>query len=52
MLAHNPIGALQLADTYYQKVWGPERPSRLPAQPAEARRQRIESPAEPPGSEL
>jgi uncharacterized metal-binding protein len=51
VLAHNPIGALQLADTYYQKVWGPERPARLPARPAEARRQSTESPAEPPGSE-
>jgi uncharacterized metal-binding protein len=39
VLAHNPVGALQLADTYYQRVWGPERPSTLPSQPAERRRQ-------------
>jgi uncharacterized metal-binding protein len=38
VLAHNPVGALQLADTYYQKVWGPDRPARLPSQPAEGRR--------------
>ncbi len=23
VLAHNPVGALQLADSYYSKVWGP-----------------------------
>ncbi|MEK7701022.1 MAG: DUF1847 domain-containing protein [candidate division NC10 bacterium] len=38
VLAHNPIGALNLADTYYQRVWGPDRPGKLPAQPAEGRR--------------
>lgn len=27
VLAHNPIGALQLADSYFQRVWGPERPA-------------------------
>lgn len=35
VLAHNPVGALQLADSYFQRVWGPERPpvpSRLPAE--------------------
>ena len=38
VLAHNPVGALQLADTYYARVWGPDRPSKLPAQPADGRR--------------
>lgn len=38
VLAHNPVGALNLADTYYQRVWGPDRPATLPAQPAEGRR--------------
>jgi len=38
VLAHNPVGALNLADTYYQRVWGPDRPAKLPAQPAEGRR--------------
>lgn len=35
VLAHNPIGALQLADTYYSRVWGPNRPSALPTKPAQ-----------------
>ena len=26
VLAHNPIGALNLADGYYGRVWGPHRP--------------------------
>jgi uncharacterized metal-binding protein len=35
VLAHNPVGALQLADSYYSRVWGPfkpEKPSKLPAE--------------------
>jgi uncharacterized metal-binding protein len=35
VLAHNPIGALHLADSYYSRVWGPhkpERPANLPVQ--------------------
>jgi uncharacterized metal-binding protein len=38
VLAHNPVGALQLADSYYQRIWGPDRPAKLPNQPAEGRR--------------
>jgi uncharacterized metal-binding protein len=38
VLAHNPVGALQLADTYYSRVWGPEKPAKLPNKPAEGRR--------------
>jgi uncharacterized metal-binding protein len=38
VLAHNPVGALQLADSYFQRVWGPERPSAPPTLPAEGRR--------------
>jgi len=38
VLAHNPIGALNLADTYYDKVWGPERPDKPPKLPAKGRR--------------
>jgi uncharacterized metal-binding protein len=38
VLAHNPVGALQLADTYYARIWGPDRPATLPSQPAEGRR--------------
>ena len=37
VLAHNPIGALQLADSYYQRIWGPAKPPKLPNQPAEGR---------------
>ena len=40
VLGHNPAAALQLADTYYQRVWGPERPPAPPAKPAEGRRPR------------
>lgn len=38
VLAHNPVGALQLADTYYSRVWGPAKPEKLPAKPAEGRK--------------
>lgn len=33
VLAHNPVGALYLAETYFDRVWGPERdpkPRKLP----------------------
>lgn len=38
VLAHNPVGALHLADTYYSRVWGPDRPEKLPTKPVEGRR--------------
>ncbi len=38
VLAHNPIGALNLADSYYSRVWGPEGPKKPAALPAEGRR--------------
>jgi uncharacterized metal-binding protein len=38
VLAHNPVGALQLADTYYSRVWGPRKPDKLPNKPAEGRK--------------
>ncbi len=38
VLAHNPVGALNLADTYYSKVWGAERPEKPPKLPASGRR--------------
>jgi uncharacterized metal-binding protein len=38
VLAHNPVGALQLADTYYQRIWGPERPAVPNRKPAPSRR--------------
>jgi uncharacterized metal-binding protein len=37
VLAHNPVGALQFADTYFQRVWGPYRPAEAPKKPAEGR---------------
>ena len=37
VLAHNPVGALQLADTYFQRVWGPLRPAEAPKLPLEGR---------------
>jgi uncharacterized metal-binding protein len=40
VLAHNPIGALHLADSYYSRVWGPDKADTLPTQPKEARRPR------------
>ena len=34
----NVVAALQLADTYYSRVWGPHKPDKLPSKPAEGRR--------------
>jgi len=39
VLAHNPIGALQLAESYYRRVWGPQREERPRKLPAKGRRQ-------------
>lgn len=33
VLAHNPLGALELADTYYQRLWGPLGPKAPGKQP-------------------
>ena len=38
VLAHYPVGALNLADTYYSHVWGPEKPEKAPKLPAEGRK--------------
>ena len=38
VLAHNPIGALQLADTYFSRIWGPLKPETAPKLPPEAGR--------------
>ncbi len=38
VLTQNPIDALYLADTYYSKVWGPEKPEKKPKLPKEGRR--------------
>ena len=44
VLAHNPVGALQLADTYFQRVWGPDRPATPSKLPAEGRRDETSTP--------
>jgi uncharacterized metal-binding protein len=36
VLAHNPVGALHLADTYFQRVWGPDHPLETPKKPRSA----------------
>lgn len=33
VLAHNPVGALYLADSYFSRVWGPHKPATLPSKP-------------------
>jgi uncharacterized metal-binding protein len=38
VLGHNPVAALQLADTYYSRVWGPDRPAKPPKLPRAGRR--------------
>ena len=38
VLAHNPIGALHLADTYFDRIWGPDRPKKKPKLPAGGRK--------------
>ena len=38
VLAHNPIGALYLADSYYSRVWGRLRPETTPKLPVAGRR--------------
>lgn len=43
VLAHNPVGALNLADTYYSKLWGPDKPAKPPNIPLEGRRKSKES---------
>ena len=39
VLGHNPIAALNLADSYYDRVWGPERPAKPPKIPPAGRKQ-------------
>ncbi len=37
VLGHNPVAALQLADTYYSRLWGPQRPAKPPKLPVAGR---------------
>jgi uncharacterized metal-binding protein len=38
VLGHNPVAALQLADSYYSRLWGPDRPAKPPKLPVAGRR--------------
>jgi uncharacterized metal-binding protein len=38
VLGHNPVAALHLADTYYRRVWGPDKPAKPPKLPVAGRR--------------
>ena len=38
VLGHNPVMALHLADTYYSRVWGPDKPAKPPKLPPGGRR--------------
>ncbi|HVP08498.1 MAG TPA: DUF1847 domain-containing protein [Burkholderiales bacterium] len=38
VLGHNPVAALQLADTYYSRIWGPLKPAKPPKLPPAGRR--------------
>ncbi|MGE3916647.1 MAG: DUF1847 domain-containing protein [Hyphomicrobiaceae bacterium] len=38
VLGHNPVAALHLADSYYSRMWGPDRPAKAPKLPVEGRR--------------
>ena len=40
VLGHNPVAALQLADSYYSRLWGPERPAKPPKLPVKGRKAR------------
>lgn len=37
VLGHNPVAALQLADTYYSRIWGPHKPAKPPKLPPAGR---------------
>ena len=38
VLGHNPVAALQLADSYYSRLWGPDKPEKPPKLPPAGRR--------------
>ncbi len=44
VLAHNPIGALELADGYYSHVWGPKRPRKAQKIPRQGRKSNSNEP--------
>jgi uncharacterized metal-binding protein len=40
VLGHNPVAALHLADSYYSRVWGPEKPAEARKLPVSGRRRK------------
>jgi uncharacterized metal-binding protein len=38
VLGHNPVAALQLADSYYSRLWGPHKPAKPPKLPRAGRK--------------
>jgi hypothetical protein len=40
VLAHNPVGALHLAETYFSRMWGPDRPKTLPTKPGQVAKEK------------
>jgi len=38
VLAHNPVGALQLADSYFSRIWGPDRPQKPSKRPRKSKK--------------
>jgi uncharacterized metal-binding protein len=38
VLGHNPVAALNLADSYYDRLWGPDRPAKPPKLPPAGRK--------------
>lgn len=38
VLGHNPVAALALADSYYGRLWGPNRPAKPPKLPPVGRK--------------
>jgi uncharacterized metal-binding protein len=43
VLGHNPVAALHLAESYYRRVWGPQKPDKLPSKPARRRAAKAKS---------
>ena len=37
VLGHNPVAALHLADSYYSRLWGPDKPAKPPKLPVAGR---------------
>ncbi len=40
VLGHNPVAALHLADSYYSRMWGPNKPEKAPKLPMAGRKKK------------